>query len=172
MSRSDWSQTVRLSEIGQGLKRELSANEAERARIARTLDLAELPRLQGTVQVVPRGRGWRVSGEVDADVVQTCGVTLEPLPAQVRADFSVDVVEPADAADEEPPAEFTLETIDTPDVAEGGVIDLAGYLVEHLALSLDPFPRKPDAVFEPPAAAPEPSPFAVLAKLRRPDDES
>lgn len=171
MKRADWSVTVRLAEIGQGLRRELSADEPARARIARDLDLVELPRLEGTVEVAPRGRGWRVTGRVDAEVVQTCGVTLEPLPAHVESRFELDVVGPEDASDDEAPAEYTLETIDTPDVAEGGVLDLAGYLVEHLALALDPFPRKPGAVFEPPATAPEPSPFAVLSQLRKPEPE-
>jgi hypothetical protein len=32
---------------------------------------------------------------------------------------------------------------------------------------LDPFPRKSGVEFEPPAADPEPSPFAVLATLRK-----
>ncbi len=55
---------------------------------------------------------------------------------------------------------------DPADVLEGDQIDLAAYVVEHLALEIDPYPRKPDAVFEPPAAEPETSPFAVLLQLK------
>ena len=41
-----------------------------------------------------------------------------------------------------------------------------GHVIEHLALEIDPFPRKPDAVFEPPATEEETSPFAVLKGLK------
>ena len=47
------------------------------------------------------------------------------------------------------------------DPADGGV------LVQTLALSLDPYPRKPDAELPAAATDPEPSPFAALAALRR-----
>ena len=43
---------------------------------------------------------------------------------------------------------------------------LAAYVVEDLALAIDPFPRKPGVEFEAPDAPGEPSPFAVLAKLK------
>ena len=57
----------------------------------------------------------------------------------------------------------------TPEPIEGDVIDLGGYLVEHLSLELDPFPRKPGAVFEQPPEPGEISPFAVLKGLRPTD---
>jgi len=50
-------------------------------------------------------------------------------------------------------------------VLEGDVVDLAAYVVEHLALEIDPFPRKPGAVFTPPEPEEPPSPFAVLKGL-------
>jgi uncharacterized metal-binding protein YceD (DUF177 family) len=64
-----------------------------------------------------------------------------------------------------------LDAVDPPDLIEDGIIDLGGYVVEHLALELDPFPRKPGAEFTPPETDPEPSPFAVLARLK-PDDKA
>jgi len=54
-------------------------------------------------------------------------------------------------------------------VLENDSIDLAAYVVEHLSLELDPFPRKPGAVFEPPAEEGSASPFAVLRKLKGDD---
>ena len=55
---------------------------------------------------------------------------------------------------------------DAPDVIEDGRIDLGQYAVEQLALSLDPFPRKPDAEFVQPEEPGELSPFAVLKTVR------
>jgi hypothetical protein len=45
---------------------------------------------------------------------------------------------------------------------------VAHYIVEHLALAIDPFPRKPGAEFEFTPPAEEESPFAVLKKLKDP----
>ena len=166
-TEKSWSVPLRLDQIGRGVTRRLVASEQERARIARDLDLAALDRLEAEVDVSPAPVGWRLQGKLSAHVVQTCGVTLEPLPADIEARFSVDIVETlVDEPESGPDRELGLDSWDPPDVAEGGVIDLGGYVVEHLALELDPFPRKPGVAFEPPAAEAEPSPFAVLAKLR------
>jgi len=48
----------------------------------------------------------------------------------------------------------------------GEAIDVAGYVVEHLALEIDPFARKPGAEFEYIAPTVEESPFAVLKALQ------
>jgi uncharacterized metal-binding protein YceD (DUF177 family) len=58
------------------------------------------------------------------------------------------------------------EADDPPDVLEGETIDVSGYVLEHLALELDPFPRKPGAVFENPLPTAEISPFAALKALK------
>ena len=52
------------------------------------------------------------------------------------------------------------------------VIDLGDYVVEHLALEIDPFPRRPGAVFEAPEPLPETSPFAALKALKPRGDKS
>jgi uncharacterized metal-binding protein YceD (DUF177 family) len=51
-------------------------------------------------------------------------------------------------------------------VLEDEGVDIAGYLVEHLALELDPYPRKPGVEWEAPPEEREASPFAVLQKLK------
>ena len=60
---------------------------------------------------------------------------------------------------------MATEDEEVPELLEGDEIDLGGYVVEHLALEIDPFPRKPGVVFEPPADTEERSPFAVLKRL-------
>ena len=54
----------------------------------------------------------------------------------------------------------------------GDSIDLASYLAEALALGLSPFPRRPDAVFEPPEDKTSLSPFASLAARFKTPGES
>jgi hypothetical protein len=62
--------------------------------------------------------------------------------------------------------ELDLEADDPPDVLDGDVLDLGAYLVEHLALEIDPFPRKPGVAFEAPAEPAAPSPFDALKRLK------
>jgi uncharacterized metal-binding protein YceD (DUF177 family) len=60
-----------------------------------------------------------------------------------------------------------LEAPDPPDLLEGEEIDVEAYVVEHLALAIDPFPRKPGVEFEyMDKDAAEVSPFAVLKNLQ------
>lgn len=163
-----FSETVRLNEIGSSLNRRLEPDAAVRARIARSLDLASLDAFAAEMSVTPVREGWRLSGRVAARAVQTCGLTLEPLPVEIDQSFIVDLVEAA--TPEVDDVEVTLDD-DAPDVIEDGRIDLGQYAVEQLALTLDPFPRKPGAEFVQPDQPGEVSPFAVL-KAFRPAGES
>lgn len=168
-----WSVALRVHDIRSGVTRTLVADPATRARVARALDLQSLDVLEAEVSVTPQAEGWEVRGHIIADLAQTCGVTLEALPALIRADFAVRCAEAVEEEIDEASGEIVidLEAADPPDLIEDGVIDLGGYVVEHLALELDPFPRKPGAEFTPPETEPEPSPFAVLARLK-PDDKA
>lgn len=160
---------VRLNQIGVGLKRRITPDAAARGEIARALDLAALDAFDADLEIRPVEGGWRLTGRIAADAVQTCGLTLEPLPVRIDETFSVGLVEAS-----EPDSEDLLidpEAEDAPDVVEDGRIDLLQYAVEQLALSLDPFPRKPGAVFTPPDQPAESSPFSVLNRLRGADDD-
>lgn len=162
-----FSDPVRLNQIGAGLERRLEPDAAVRARIARALDLASLDAFVADLNLAPASVGWRLEGRVRAEAVQTCGLTLEPLPVSIDQAFAVMLTEQADEADAE--VEVTLDD-DAPDVVEDGKVDLGQYAVEQLALNLDPFPRKPGAQFQPPDQPEEPSPFAVLKAFRPRDD--
>lgn len=168
-----WSVPVRIGEVGRGpASRRLEPDADARARIAADLDLAGLPQFSAEVSVLPWEDGVEVRGRWSAQVVYTCGVTLEPYAQNLEGDFAVRAVPPDSplaAAPETPSDEVDLDpdADDPPDVLGGDAVDLGAYLVEHLALELDPFPRKPGAVFEPPAMAEPESPFAVLKGLRK-----
>lgn len=134
------------------------------------MDLQSLEGFEADIKLVPTVSGWRMEGRVVADAVQTCGLTLEPLPVHVDRKFSVQMVEASEREDDEE-GEIDLELDDdSPDQIEGGSLDLGQYAVEQLALSLDPFPRKPGAVFEQPKEPGEISPFAMLKSLQSKGD--
>jgi len=166
-----WQETVRIGEVkragGAGtLERRLAPEGEMRAALARFLDLERLDALDATVRLTPWFDGARLDGRWTAKITQLCGVSLEPLVSDLSGDFVVHVVPPGSKhgpAEQTPEVVIDLEADDPPDVLESDVIDLAGYVIEHLVLEIDPFPRAAGAEFSPPEAARESSPFAKLA---------
>ncbi|SRR6266508_57742 len=58
--------------------------------------------------------------------------------------------------------------VDAPEPLVGGVVDLGALATEYLMLGIDPYPRKPGAVFEGAAVGDSPTnPFAALAALKK-----
>lgn len=159
-----FSDPVRLHQVGAGLNRRLEPDAAARARIARSLDLADLGAFTVDMSLTPTASGWRLAGRLHAEAVQTCGLTLEPLPVTIDDDFSIALTE-TPAPDPEGEIDLSLDD-ESPDLVEDGRVDLGQYAVEQLALRLDPFPRKPGAEFVQPREPGEISPFAVLRQLK------
>ncbi|WP_454916666.1 YceD family protein [Xanthobacter sediminis] len=148
-----------------GLDLRLEPSEAERAGLARDLGVIAVTGFVAKLHVAPEGKdGLHVTGSVDAAVVQACGVTLEPFEAPVKEAVDVHFV-PAGTAP--PPEAAEDEAYEPPDEIVNGGIDVAALATEFLALGIDPYPRKPGAVFEPPAENPAAvSPFSALARLK------
>ena len=122
-----YSDPIRLHQIGAALTRRLEPDVESRSRIARALDLKSLDRFVADIEIVPTVSGWRMSGRVQADAVQSCVLTLEPLSVAINEHFTVNLTEtPPDApADED--GEIDLELDDnSPD----GTGDLADELAE------------------------------------------
>ena len=148
---------------------DLVADAQTRAAVARIVGLRDLPRLEATFDVARHGQGGlRVTGQVSATVGQSCVVTLEPLVNEIAED--VDLVfapRPAEANNgAAAPPERSAGNETEPLI--GGSIDLGALATEFLILGLDPYPRKPGAIFQPPAdVKPEESPFAALAALKK-----
>lgn len=165
-----WRETVRLSELARGpVERRISPDAPQRAALAEQLGVDALTGLSAHVTVTPWLDGAEVRGRFTAEVTQTCGVTLEPLEQTLDGDFRLRVLPAGSPNQPTEDGEIDPEAEDPPDAIEGDEIDIAHYVVEHLALEVDPFPRKPGAVFEPPKAEEETSPFAVLKPLK-PDE--
>jgi uncharacterized metal-binding protein YceD (DUF177 family) len=154
---------------------ELAADADTRAAIAKIASLRDLPRLQARFDVSRHGAGgFHVTGGVSATVGQLCVVTLEPLANEVAE--KVDLLFLPRQAEARLGGDGEVAVSDTNDSdAEpliGGTIDLGAIATEFLILGLDPYPRKPGAVFQPlPEATPAENPFAALAALNRGQDE-
>lgn len=171
----EFSRPLRVEQIpANGMEMDLSAKPVERTALARRFQLQTLDSLTATVRLrsVAGGTLVRLSGSLTAKVVQTCVISLEPVPQDVAATFTMSFS--ADTPDTVPGTELELsvDDEDPPDPIIGGAIDVGEVVAEQLALALDPFPRKAGIAFQEavetvPEPEKRPSPFAVLAELRK-----
>lgn len=144
------------------------ANADERAALARRFGLQAIDRLEASLRLtrMPRTGRLRLQGDLTADVVQTCVVTLEPVPAHVETPFDV-VYERSQAPHDA--GEVVIESEDEPEPLYGDILNVGEVVAEELALALEPYPRAAGAEPEwrdeaPPAPV---SPFDALAVLKR-----
>lgn len=147
----------------------LVATPAECAALATRMRIVALGRLSATVTLERALSGLiRVSGRLEADVVQTCVVTLVDFPSHVEDSFTLDFGDAAAELGDEIEVDVDVDD-DPPEPIEDGIIDLGELVAQYLALALDPYPRAPGATLDPEltgADASEMSPFAVLKKLK------
>ncbi|MEN3288449.1 MAG: hypothetical protein V7634_2749 [Bradyrhizobium sp.] len=156
-----------------GLHREIEADSATRRAIAEAAGLREVVSAQAAFDLALKRDGKvHVTGRVRAQVGQDCVVTLDPIENQI--DEPVDLIfappdqirDMADLVDDDPDGD--AEVPDPPEPIENGQIDLGRIAADALFLGVDPYPRKPGAVFESEivAAEPEDHPFAALKALK------
>jgi uncharacterized metal-binding protein YceD (DUF177 family) len=153
-----------------GLSARRTAAPDELEVVACALGLISCPSLEASYVIKPTGAGhYALSGTLRAQVEQACVVTLDPVISTIEEDFQADLWPEEDIT---PPQGGVLELDEAsePEPIMGGQIAVARIVLERLAESLNPYPRKPGATFdwrEPAAAGGKPeSPFAVLANLK------
>ena len=157
---------LRLSPRGE--RYEISARPEERAALAKRFELLTLDRLEAKVRLTPMAGGYyRLAAEFEAELSQPCAITSEPVPALVNDSFTL-TYGPVEES-----SEIVLDGDAEPvEPLDDGMIDIGEAVAQQLSLSLDPFPRAPGASLEEEANlsdhSPPESPFAALAKLRKP----
>ena len=163
----EFSRLVSLIRVGpEAFRQRIEATPEERERLSRRFDLLALDRLVASVEL------RRESGEVilmeaafEAEYVQSCAITLEPIRGAISDRFSL-VYGPAQDEEER---EIEL-TGDEPgfEPFTGDAIDIGEAVAQELSLALPDFPRLADAFIDPPEVAEsEDGPFAALEQLRR-----
>ena len=100
-----------------------------------------------------------VSGKIVADIHQKCVITAEPVHEHVEDAFEAWFSEPNQTVSftkarrermsrKEKSDQPILEEADDPEAVVDGKIDLGELVIQHLSLSLNPYPRQEGAVFE------------------------
>lgn len=147
----------------------ITADAAERRRLAGRFRLRSLDRLDASLTLQRRAGVIHVDGTLDAAVVQACVVTDDPLPAKLRTPFHLRVVPDLGLAPVDDGVELTEADCDTLELVNGK-LDLGELVAETLALALAPYPRSKaaDAVMREreKEQSTDASPFAALAALK------
>ena len=109
--------------------------------------------------------------QFEADIVQSCVVTLEPVRTHIARAFTRGLhLMPGVQryADKGGPVTATAAAEESPDEIDSPVYDLGTPLREELLMAIDPYPRAQGVAFTPPTDDDHPeSPFAVLERLKR-----
>lgn len=179
MVRNEFSRSVVVDPWPEaGITVDLRADAEERAALTRRFGLVEIRSLagRGHIERAEDTGELRLRGRLEAEVVQTCVVSLEPVAATVR-----EAIERRYRVGSGPAA-LEQEVVVDPDaidveLLEGSSLDLGEVLAEELGLALEPYPHAEEAYALLPELGPgvslgeveddeAPSPFAALRELK------
>lgn len=121
---------------------ELSATPEECAALARRFDLVAVKSLSADIRFETDGPKISAKGRLQAQIVQSCAVSGDDLPARIDEPIDLRFV-PA-----RPPqaGEFELEAHELDEIEyDGTQFDLGEALAQSLALGIDPFAEGPGA---------------------------
>lgn len=164
-----------------GMTVKIEANEKERALLAANHELLSVDSFTADFLITRwKKDGIKLRGHIEAQIVQACVATLEPINATISEEVdTVFVPENSRLArirlDESGEMLIDAEGPDMPETFEGDRIDIGAVAEEFFELALDPYPRKAEADYveiieddedEDTSDIKPDSPFAGLAKLR------
>ena len=170
MTGPEFSRPLRIDTLGAGPRTEaIEAEAEERAALARRFGLLDIARLAAEIVLVRKGEEVTAAGRIQAAVTQSCVASAAPVEAVVDEPFEL-LFRPAPTP-ERPDEEVELSRSELDIVFyDGAAIDLGEAVAETMALSLDPYPRAPEADEALKAAGvkseAEAGPFGALAALR------
>lgn len=168
MSRAEFSRVVDCGRLGDGI-RQLEADAGERAALARRFGLVAVNALTADITLQVDGRIITADGRMSADIVQSCAVSGEDLPASISEPLHFRFVP---EGEHRPDEEIELSEEECDDIEFAGTsFDLGEAVAQSLFLAIDPFATGPDAekarkeagVFGEDASGP----FAALSALKK-----
>jgi uncharacterized metal-binding protein YceD (DUF177 family) len=144
----EFSRLLPVAQIGAGeIARSIEATPEECARLAERLGLQSLIAFSASFRITRQAGGdeYLAQGHLHARAVRSCVVSLEDFTEPTDLAFTIRFVAEERSEDEALEAPYDYE--DGPDevLYENGALDLGEAAVQEYALSLTPYPRKPDA---------------------------
>jgi uncharacterized metal-binding protein YceD (DUF177 family) len=170
------SYSYNLARLGQaGDEVRIESDEAQCAAIAQFSNIVAVARFVGTVALKKASPDrFVLSYRVEADVTQSCVISLAPVTAHIDHTFTRELR--LTRTGRHGPLQDLTKTTDIdvsvqeeePEDIESPHYDLAGPLLEEFFLALDPYPRCAGVEFESAKTALEAkeNPFAILKSLK------
>ncbi|MGE8943258.1 YceD family protein [Leptospira interrogans] len=161
----DWTHALtQIPEDGLTLRR--SATPAQRAEIAKELEISACSRLDVRYEIRPLSHGrYLLTGTMVADVTQSCVVSLEPVESHIEEPLEIEFRPGAQS-------EADFDALDARDIEPLGDTIVVGRIVyELLSSALDPYPRKEGVDLDPSLGGSDDAearnnPFAVLKNMK------
>ena len=153
LAENPFSYVVKVGHVSANpLSVQLAADAREMQGLARLWKVEEVTALSADLQILRwKKDGIRIRGTVEADIVQACIVTLEPVGSHIEEEidqiFMPDGSKLARIATENGEMVVDPDGPDLPELFSGDSIDVGTVVAEFAALAIDPYPRKPDADF-------------------------
>ena len=159
----------------------MNATPQQCETVARELDVLAVEELAAELEVTRwRGNGLSVRGRFRGRIVQTSVVSLEPVVEEVSEELDLKFA-PEGERNQRPvaSAEIVVDPLaeDPPELLRDDGVDLGAVVIEHLAMAMNPYPRKAgeefaaDEVLSPmereESGEETDNPFAVLEALKR-----
>lgn len=160
-NQPQWSVMADAHNLGAEVtSRTIEASDEERGFVKNRLELDDIKNLKAELSFEKvNGYVVHVSGQVQADVTQTCVVTLEPIETHVTEEIDAYFADPAEVVGfDKVKKQKELETEegeipildekDDPEPLIDGKIDLGDLAVQFLSLGIDPYPHKEGAMHD------------------------
>ncbi len=159
----EFSRVVSVTRIPpKGSEENIEAKPAEKEALARRFALLDLPLLKAGLTLVPDVKqAVSVKGLIEAEVVQSCVVTLEPVESSLKIPVDSVLVPTENASSD--PQEIVFD--DNSDTYENGRIDIGELVSQYLGVNLDPYPRKKGAQLGAAEFGKKPEKLKPFAKL-------
>ena len=162
IAKQEWSHFIESNDIGEKpVSFEISAPEDVFPALCKRLDIHAIETLKAELNIHRNelNKVIHVQGKLYADLSQKCVVTMEPVDEHVENNFE------AWFADQNQTVSFTkakrerlspkerneqpmIEEAEDPEPVIEGKIDLGELIVQHLSLSLNPYPRLEGVAYE------------------------
>jgi uncharacterized metal-binding protein YceD (DUF177 family) len=164
----EFSRLVQIAGVGvKPFRQRVEATPEECQRLSRRFGLLALDRLSAVVELRRRaGEVVLLEATFEAEFVQVCTVTLEPVPGSISDRFAL-LYGPMSEERHEIERGFDGPAFEP---LEGDTIDIGEAVAQELSLSLPLCPRHPEAGIEVDFSEKLTGPFASLVGLLGPDE--
>jgi uncharacterized metal-binding protein YceD (DUF177 family) len=146
--RVDFSRVFSLNHLGDtAVAYTVAASAEECQHLANRFELLSLNNLIVDFQVThgDAPQSYILKGELEADVVQACVLTLQDVPAHVHSSIDVILLPRGHKIFQ---GEQEMDTGQDYEPLDGDEVDLGEVAAQYLALALNSYPRHPSAVQE------------------------